>query len=156
MAIYTNSPVSPPQRCPEDDSGGQALQSTHQGGEEGRCPGLRSGGNQGLSSQCMREGSQSIVQHLLLRYEIDINTDPAEAEGRTALQAACDRGHGSIVELLLQAGANINPPPQRVTALHAAKQGRHMEIVEVLKEAEATYDDVCIPGSERVAQDILN
>ncbi|XWX00240.1 hypothetical protein V2A60_008260 [Cordyceps javanica] len=55
--------------------------------------------------------------------------------GRTALQAACERGHIHLVHRLLQMGADVNAPPSPTagyTALQAAAGSGFLDIVEVL------------------------
>ncbi|TQV95552.1 hypothetical protein V2A60_000741 [Cordyceps javanica] len=60
--------------------------------------------------------------------------------GRTALQAACDRGHVALVRRLLRLGADVNAPPSPtagVTAIQAAARGGYLAIVELLLRAGA-------------------
>ncbi|KAJ4165737.1 hypothetical protein LMH87_007357 [Akanthomyces muscarius] len=55
--------------------------------------------------------------------------------GRTALQAACDRGHKHLAERLLRLGADVNAPPSPTagcTAIQAAARGGYLPIVELL------------------------
>ncbi len=64
--------------------------------------------------------------------------------GRTALQAACDRGHLDLAERLLQLGADVNAPPSPtagVTALQAAARGGYLAIVTLLLQhgADTNY-----------------
>jgi ankyrin repeat protein len=59
----------------------------------------------------------------------------ARYNGRTALQAASERGHLNIVKLLLERGAEVNAPPSPVagrTALQAAARGGFGAIVHLL------------------------
>jgi ankyrin repeat protein len=61
----------------------------------------------------------------------------ARYNGRSALQAASERGHLSIVKLLLELGAEVNAPPSPVagrTALQAAARGGFGVIVQLLLE----------------------
>lgn len=58
--------------------------------------------------------------------------------GRTALHYACDRGHPSIVQLLLTAGCNVNhTSADNVTALHLACSVGNCDIVRLLIQAGA-------------------
>lgn len=64
----------------------------------------------------------------------------ARYNGRTALQAAAERGHLDIVKLLLQLGAEVNAPPSPSagrTALQAASGGGFGAIVQLLLEQGA-------------------
>lgn len=59
----------------------------------------------------------------------------ARYNGRSALQAASERGHLNIVKLLLEGGAEVNAPPSPVagrTALQAAARGGFGPIVHLL------------------------
>ncbi|KAL6894888.1 ankyrin repeat-containing domain protein [Trichoderma evansii] len=104
-------------------------------------------------------GNEKIV-HLLLEAGSEVNMSPvtnhgirvltrshqeaqsppkifavARYNGRTALQAASERGHLNIVKLLLQRGAEVNAPPSPVagrTALQAASRGGFVAIVHLL------------------------
>lgn len=63
--------------------------------------------------------------------------------GRTALQAACDRGHVHLARRLLDLGADVNAPPSPtagLTALQAAAAGGYLPIVELLLERGADAD----------------
>ena len=52
--------------------------------------------------------------------------------------AAAANGHGDIVEILLNRGAEVNEKTESgVTVLMVAKKGGHTEIVELLKQAGA-------------------
>ncbi|KAL2875268.1 hypothetical protein SGCOL_009559 [Colletotrichum sp. CLE4] len=55
--------------------------------------------------------------------------------GRTALQAAAERGHEQLVSRLLQLGADVNAPPSPTagyTALQAAAGGGYLAMVKLL------------------------
>ncbi|RFU82187.1 ankyrin repeat [Trichoderma arundinaceum] len=117
----------------------------------------------GLQIAC-GEGNETIVQ-LLLAAGSEINMSPAtnhgihvltksrqtahpspksfavtRYNGRTALQAASERGHLNIVKLLLNLGAEVNAPPSPIagrTALQAAARGGFGAIVQLLLESGA-------------------
>ncbi|EHK20495.1 ankyrin repeat protein [Trichoderma virens Gv29-8] len=114
----------------------------------------------GLQIAC-GQGSETIVQ-MLLAAGSEINMSPAtnhgirvltqtyqtphsapktfavaRYNGRTALQGASERGHRSIVKLLLELGAEVNAPPSPIagrTALQAASGGGFGAIVQLLLE----------------------
>ncbi|UKZ78796.1 hypothetical protein TrVFT333_006541 [Trichoderma virens FT-333] len=117
----------------------------------------------GLQIAC-GQGSETIVQ-MLLAAGSEINMSPAtnhgirvltqtyqtahsapktfavaRYNGRTALQGASERGHLSIVKLLLELGAEVNAPSARykgITALQGACLQGNPEIVELLLESGA-------------------
>lgn len=63
--------------------------------------------------------------------------------GRTALQAACERGHIHLVHRLLHLGADVNAPPSPTagrTALQAAAGGGYVDIVGLLLQRGADAD----------------
>lgn len=63
--------------------------------------------------------------------------------GRTALHYACDRGHPSIVQLLLTAGCNVNhTSADNVTALHLACSVGNCDIVRMLIQAGARINHI--------------
>ncbi|KAI8304429.1 hypothetical protein K4K61_006192 [Colletotrichum sp. SAR11_59] len=60
--------------------------------------------------------------------------------GRTALQAAAERGHDHLVSRLLSLGADVNAPPSPTagyTALQAAAGGGYMKILKLLLQQGA-------------------
>ncbi|KAK1469603.1 hypothetical protein CMEL01_01370 [Colletotrichum melonis] len=91
--------------------------------------------------------------------------------GRTALQAAAERGHEHLVSRLLQMGANVNAPPSPTagyTALQAAAGGGYLAIVKLLLQhgadinaASAKYkgytalQGACLRGHLEVADLLL-
>lgn len=108
------------------------------------------------------QGSTRIVD-MLLAAGAEVNTSAAHGigsprqgrsasvvtryNGRTALQAAADRGHRAIVEKLLKLGAEVNAkasPSAGRTALQAAAHGGYSSIVELLLEHGA---DVNAPAA---------
>jgi ankyrin repeat protein len=84
-----------------------------------------------------RSGDRTVVQTLL-------SADPAmararDAHGSTALHAAAARGHGEVVRLLLEQGADPNARDTGDNAgpLHFAAGGGHVDVVRMLLEAGA-------------------
>lgn len=77
-----------------------------------------------------------------------VNEAPSGVSGRTALQAASQRGHLNVVNRLLEIGADVNAPPSErlgLTALQAAALGGHLTVVERLLEAGAEVDAAPAP-----------
>jgi len=76
---------------------------------------------------------------ILLQARVDSNQAPHEQEGRTALQAACENGHETIVRMLLNAGSTVydhlSKKQHGLTALQAASKNGHDQIVGLLLEA---------------------
>ncbi|OPB40809.1 ankyrin repeat protein [Trichoderma guizhouense] len=95
----------------------------------------------------------------------------ARYNGRTALQAASERGHLSIVKLLLELGAAVNAPPSPIagrTALQAACSGGFVAVVQLLLEngaqvnaPSARYKGItalqgaCLQGSTEIVDLLL-
>ncbi|TFA97726.1 Ankyrin repeat domain-containing protein 17 [Trichoderma ghanense] len=95
----------------------------------------------------------------------------ARYNGRTALQAASERGHLNIVKLLLQLGAEVNAPPSPSagrTALQAASGGGFGAIVQLLLQHGAhvnapaarykgftALQGACLQGSPEVVDLLL-
>ncbi|KAJ5215277.1 uncharacterized protein N7498_001684 [Penicillium cinerascens] len=74
---------------------------------------------------------------MLLQAGADVN---GTFNGRTALQAAAERGHFEVVQVLLAAKAHVNASPARRhgrTALQAAAGGGHLDVVQALLAAKA-------------------
>ena len=79
---------------------------------------------------------------------MDVNVK--DAEGRTLLHQACDRGHKELVTVLLQYGADINcQDNEGQTALHYAAACEFLDIVELLLQSGANPtlrdQDGCLP-----------
>jgi ankyrin repeat protein len=75
-------------------------------------------------------GKKEAMQLLLLRKEVDLNSKDKSNLGSTALELACDIGHGSVARLLLmQDGIDIKNSP--VALVKACEKG-HEDIVELL------------------------
>lgn len=72
----------------------------------------------------------------LFAWGADANID---IDGTPPLKAAADAGHVEMVRLLLTHGADIFAvdDSSHQTALQAAQENRHMDVVRVLKEAGA-------------------
>lgn len=57
---------------------------------------------------------------------------------RAAIHFAAEKGHGSIVTVLVAAGAKVNQPSEcGMTALHLAVWHRHMDAIKALLQAKA-------------------
>jgi ankyrin repeat protein len=64
-------------------------------------------------------------------------------DGKTALQAAAERGHVDTVRVLLENNAAVNAPPAADggrTALQAAAEGGHIDTVRVLLQNNAAVN----------------
>ena len=83
-------------------------------------------------------GDTAEVQRLL-----DEGADPNQKGVGSPLYFAAQRGHVKVVELLLEAGAEVNAVTRFGTALQIAARGNRIQIVEVLLENGA---DPNIPG----------
>ncbi|KAE8442754.1 hypothetical protein EG329_002894 [Mollisiaceae sp. DMI_Dod_QoI] len=94
----------------------------------------------------VRLGRSDVIE-ILLDAEADINEAADEKHGRTAPQAAAERGNTSLVRLLLQRGADCNAPPADwygVTALQAAAIKGHLPATLTLLQAGV---DINAPGA---------
>ncbi|RSM14962.1 hypothetical protein CEP52_001098 [Fusarium oligoseptatum] len=77
------------------------------------------------------------MARLLLSRGADVNAAAGVWFGRTALQAAAERGDMDLVQLLLDKGANVNAPPcdhGGITALQAAARSGNQDLVQALLE----------------------
>ena len=68
-----------------------------------------------------------------------IDLETAGSDGRTALWVAASCGHADAVQMLVDAGANLNAvcASTSFTALHAAVQAGHTRVVSVLAKGGA-------------------
>ena len=85
------------------------------------------------------QGYQVVTSHLL---EFSADVEATDASGYSPLCGAALKGHTGIVRLLLDYGANpsrsVNVTGHgKLNPLRAAKEGRFLEVAEVLKEAIA-------------------
>ncbi|OBT40870.1 hypothetical protein VE00_09521 [Pseudogymnoascus sp. WSF 3629] len=93
-----------------------------------------------------KEGHEAVVKLLVEKgtdinvkngnAKADVNAAAAEDGGRTALQAAAERGHLEMVDRLLAAEADVNAAAANsggLTALQAAAKGGHLELVDRLE-----------------------
>jgi ankyrin repeat protein len=80
-------------------------------------------------------GLRDMAQELLTRYKSEVESwvDKKDSEGRTPLYAAAEHGHGSMVELLIEQGANVNAHGGECDyALSAALSSSMENVVKVL------------------------
>jgi ankyrin repeat protein len=90
------------------------------------------GGDAVLSSLGLaaKKGAEEIVQ-ILLEAGIDLD-QPVDEDGYTALMEASIAGHLSMVQMLLEKGANPNIWAQGDTAIHLAARNCHQEVYDFL------------------------
>lgn len=76
------------------------------------------------------EGFEEMISLLI---EFGANVNGQNAEGTTALMAACQMGHNDTARLLVQHGSSVNATDQsdRCSLVYAA-EGGHLDIVELL------------------------
>ncbi|XP_070330082.1 acyl-CoA-binding domain-containing protein 6 isoform X2 [Odocoileus virginianus] len=95
-----------------------------------------------------RENNIDHVTKVIKTKNMDVNMK--DAEGRTLLHWACDRGHKELVTVLLQYRADINcQDNEGQTALHYAAACEFLDIVELLLQSGADPtlrdQDGCLP-----------
>lgn len=79
----------------------------------------------------------------LLKTPLHCDINQIDRYGRTALHYASDRGHTSIVQLLLTAGCNANhTSSDNVSPLHLASSQGHCDIVKLLVQAGARVNHI--------------
>ncbi|KAF1950783.1 ankyrin [Byssothecium circinans] len=90
--------------------------------------------------QCASKDGEIAVVERLLKRGVDVNAEPAEQRGATALQFAAITGRFDIANLLLDAGANVNAPPGRFegrSAIEGAAEAGRMDMTSYLLELGA-------------------
>lgn len=102
-----------------------------------------------------RCGDHLFVQQLLDTGKMDVDASPIECDANctTALQAAVESGHISLIQLLMTSGANINAPGGHLghphishnrscgrTALQLAARSGNVELVRLLLNAGADVE----------------
>lgn len=88
-------------------------------------------------------GNKGVVERLVLDAGAEVNAEPAQLGGRTALQAAASGGHYEVVKFLLERSADPKARPAPIegrTALQAAAGAGNRAIVELLLEAGVNAD----------------
>lgn len=91
-------------------------------------------------------GDIEIVEYLLRERQANVNADPAEWQGVTALQAAAINAHFDIAYKLLEMGADPNAPGAEAegrTALEGAAERGRIDIIQLLLDngADVTSPD---------------
>uniref|UniRef100_A0A0G4G6E5 Protein kinase domain-containing protein n=1 Tax=Chromera velia CCMP2878 TaxID=1169474 RepID=A0A0G4G6E5_9ALVE len=88
----------------------------------------------------VRSQDSDDVRRLVTFGLIDVNC--RDEHGQTPLCTAAEEGHDTIVEMLLEAGANKDKTDENGrTPLYAAAEGGHDTVVEMLLEARAQKDE---------------
>ena len=86
----------------------------------------------------VKEGSADVLKESLVSTEA---VDELDQDGWTALHLAASLGRDDLVEMLLDAGANVNSTtPQKSTPLHLAASRGHKRAVEVLIRRKADVE----------------
>ena len=90
----------------------------------------------------VRDGNLAAVEKLLDEDDRLLRS-PGGEWNRPPMHHAAERGHRTVVELLLQRGVSVGDPDRmdNATALHWAAEGGHLDIVEMLVELGADVND---------------
>jgi hypothetical protein len=110
-------------------------------------------------------GLEQILLYLLSHLRTDINGEGGEYGN--ALHAASSRGHHRVLQILLDAGADVNGEGLNGTALQAASLHGHERVVQILLDAGADINaqgglygtalqEASLQGHERVVQILLD
>jgi hypothetical protein len=93
-------------------------------------------GSDGLTAlqQAAENGYLTVVE-LLVEHGADVNLE--FKDGRTPLYWAASNGHRGVVASLLAHGANVNARAKGRSALGAARERGHREIIDLLLERGA-------------------
>ena len=114
-----------------------------------------------LQQACLATSGQvEAVARILIKHGADVNAAPGHGYSMTALQAACQIGRRSLIELLLSYGADLHAPPvgDGYTALGEACLSGHIEIVKLLLKLGAQVNQKVqqLQGTSALAAAALN
>lgn len=92
----------------------------------------------------VRKNNLKVVQQCI---SVGFNIDAKDAEGKTALHYACDRGYTPIVKLLLQYRVNLRTTDEAGrTPLHYACFSGHADIIQLLLQNGVPVNAQCQSG----------
>ena len=85
------------------------------------------------------------IIHILLDHGADVNAQPSNKGGATALQSAAIGGYTGVAQLLIRRGADVNAAPAKIdgkTALEGAAEYGRIDMLQLL-----LYSGVLIIGT---------